>query len=111
MDDTPRSEGNTPQTLGDVLYAGHPSRGFPEADWVQLVESVAAGDRLALNRLYQRTHRVVFTLLVRLTSNARTAEDLMLHLYRDLWRGRPWYDATKGTVLGWIMNEARARAL
>jgi RNA polymerase sigma-70 factor (ECF subfamily) len=115
MDRTPYSMGARPQvaatTLGDVLYAGHSSRGFPEADWVRLVESVAAGDRLALDRLYQRTDRMVFTLLVRLTSNARIAEDLMLDLYRDLPRGTPRHEAVHGTVLGWIMNETRARAI
>jgi RNA polymerase sigma-70 factor (ECF subfamily) len=94
-----------------VLYAGHPDRGPGESDWVQLVRSVAAGDRLALNRLYARTHRVVFTLLVRLTSNARMAEDLMLDLYLDLWRGARPYHAAGGAVLAWILNETRARAI
>ena len=105
-----RSQGGRP-TLGDVLYAGHPDRGPAESDWVRLVRSVGAGDRLALNRLYARTHRVVFTLLVRLTSNARMAEDLMLELYLDLWRGTRPYDVARGTVLAWILNETRARAI
>ena len=97
-------------TLGDVIHAGQASRALTEADWIQLAESVAAGDRLALNRLYVRTHRLIFTLLVRLTSNARIAEGLMIDLYTDLWRGMSRYNGAKGTVLGWIMNETRARA-
>lgn len=114
MDNSPTPSGATPQvatTLGDILYAGRLHRGLAEVDWRRLVEAIAAGDRIALDRLYLRTHRVVYTLLVRLTSNAGVAEDLMCDLYRDLWRGSPHYSIDKGTVLGWIMNETRSRAI
>lgn len=98
-------------TLGEVLYAGRAARAPAEDDWVRLVQALAAGDRLALDRFYARTHRVVFTLLVRLTSNASIAEALMVELYRDLWRGEPRHDPAKAMVLAWLMNEARARAI
>jgi hypothetical protein len=40
-------------TLGDVLYARSkaPAR---EQDWATLVQSIAAGDQLALHALYER---------------------------------------------------------
>ena len=100
-----------PATLGDVLYAGKSTKPIPEKDWVALVRSIAAGDQLALHALYERAHRLVYTLIVRLTKNRETAEELTLDVFHDVWRRASRYDAANGTVLGWIMNQARSRAI
>jgi len=105
------NRGESPATLGDVLYAGKSKAPVPEQDWVRLVHSIAAADQLALHALYERAHRVVFTLVMRLTSNRETAEELTLDVFHDVWRRASSYDAAKGTVLGWIMNQARSRAI
>lgn len=97
-------------TLGDVLYAT-PKDPPPERDWERLVQAIANGDQLALNDLYERAHRVVFTSLVRITANRQTAEELTIDVFHDVWRGASRYDAEAGTVLGWIMNQARSRAI
>jgi RNA polymerase sigma-70 factor, ECF subfamily len=102
---------SSPGTLGDVLYADKSKALVPEQDWVVLVQSIAAGDQLALHALYERTNRVVFTLIVRITSNRETAEELTLDVFYDVWRRASRYDARNGTVLGWIMNQARSRAI
>ena len=98
-------------TLGDVLYGGDSRKVLSEADWVQLVRSIGQGDQLALHRLYERAHRLVFTLIVRITSNRETAEELTLDVFHDIWRRAAAYDPANGTVLGWIMNQARSRAI
>jgi RNA polymerase sigma-70 factor (ECF subfamily) len=98
-------------TLGDVLYADKSKTVESEKAWVALVQSIAAGDQLALHALYERTHRVVFTLIMRITSNRETAEELTLDVFHDVWRRASRYDAANGTVLGWIMNQARSRAI
>jgi RNA polymerase sigma-70 factor (ECF subfamily) len=100
-----------PKTLGDVLYSGSSQALVSEKNWVRLAESVAAGDASALHALYERTHRPVFTLMVRLTSNRETAEELTVDLFDDMWRKASRYDPSKGTVLGWVMNQARAKAI
>jgi RNA polymerase sigma-70 factor (ECF subfamily) len=100
-----------PATLGDVLYAGKSKTPVSEKDWVGLVQCIAAGDQLALHALYERTHRVVFTLIMRITRNRETAEELTLDVFYDIWRRASRYDAANGTVLGWIMNQARSRAI
>ena len=101
----------SPATLGDVLYANRSKAVEAETAWVALVQSIAAGDQLALHALYERTHRVVFTLIMRITSNRETAEELTLDVFHDVWRRASRYDAANGTVLGWIMNQARSRAI
>jgi RNA polymerase sigma-70 factor (ECF subfamily) len=97
-------------TLGDVLYAKSEAP-VAEQEWAALVKSVAAGDEVALHALYDRAHRVVFTLIVRITANRETAEELTLDVFHDVWRRASSYDAANGTVLGWIMNQARSRAI
>jgi RNA polymerase sigma-70 factor (ECF subfamily) len=100
----------TPATLGDVLYTKSKSQ-VPEQEWAALVQSIAAGDQLALHALYERAHRVVFTLVMRITANRETAEELTVDVFHDVWRRASGYDAANGTVLGWIMNQARSRAI
>jgi RNA polymerase sigma-70 factor, ECF subfamily len=101
---------NGPSTLGDVLYAKS-TAAVPEQDWAKLVQAIAAGDQLALHALYERAHRPVFTLIMRLTANRETAEELTVDVFHDVWRRASQYDAAAGTVLGWIMNQARSRAI
>jgi RNA polymerase sigma-70 factor (ECF subfamily) len=97
--------------LGDLLYANNAVTPVPEEDWVGLVQSMAAGDQRALHALYDRTHRMVFTLIVRITDNRETAEELTLDVFHDVWRRAARYDAAGGSVVGWIMNQARSRAI
>lgn len=101
----------SPGTLGEVLYAGKPKALVSENGWAALVQRIAAGDQQALHALYERAHRVVFTLMVRITGSRETAEELTLDVFHDVWRGAARYDAANGTVLGWIMNQARSRAI
>ena len=100
----------SPATLGDVLYARSKAP-VPEQDWAALIQSIAAGDQLALHALYERAHRMVFTLIMRITANRETAEELTIDVFHDVWRRASRYDAANGTVLGWIMNQARSRAI
>src|SRR5438874_7607142 len=105
-----KSTDKTPATLGDVLYAKSKAP-VPEQDWATLVRSMAAGDQLALHTLYEMAHRMVFTLIMRITANRETAEELTIDVFHDVWRRAARYEAANGTVLGWIMNQARSRAI
>ncbi len=98
-------------TLGDLLYADKARARVPEQDWVELVRAIAAGDQSALRGLYERTHRLVFTLMMRITGNRQSAEELTLDVFHDVWKRGGRYDPADGTVLGWIMNQARSRAI
>src|SRR5688572_22425924 len=98
-------------TLGDLLSADKARARVPEQDWVELVRAVAAGDQSALRALYERTHALVFTLTMRITGNRQSAEELTLDVFHDVWKRGDRYDPADGTVLGWIMNQARSRAI
>jgi DNA-directed RNA polymerase specialized sigma24 family protein len=98
-------------TLGDVLNADGAEESLAERDWVMLVAYVAAGDQRALRQLYERTHCLVFTLIARIIHSRDTANDLTVDVFYEIWRTAPTYDPVDGSVVGWIMNHARTKAL
>jgi RNA polymerase sigma-70 factor (ECF subfamily) len=99
------------RTLGDLLYSNEAKVRVSEKDWVRLVQSIAEGDQLALHSLYERMHRIVFTLIIRITNNPETAEELTLDVFHNVWQRASSYDPADGSVIGWIMNQARSRAI
>jgi RNA polymerase sigma-70 factor, ECF subfamily len=104
--------GETPEnTLGALLYADESKNRVSEDEWFALVQAIAGGDQLSLRALYERTHRLVYTLSVRITNNPQTAEELTVDVFHDVWRRAGTYDPADGTVLGWVMNQARSRAI
>jgi RNA polymerase sigma-70 factor, ECF subfamily len=98
-------------TLGDVLYANGAKPRVSESEWVGLLQAIARGDQLALHALYGRAHRIVFTLIMRIVQNRDTAEELTVDVFHDVWKRAGSYDGSRGTVIGWIMNQARSRAI
>ena len=104
------ADATTTLTLGDLLYADKAKTRASENDWLGLVRSIAAGDQLAMRGLYEHTHRIVFTLIMGLTDNREIAEELTLDVFHGVWRRAPKYDAADGSVVAWIMNQARATA-
>jgi len=106
-----RRKSDTRNTLGALLYADPSKTRVSEQEWMELIQSVAAGNASALYELYERAHRVVFTLLVRLSHNSKVAEALTVDVFHGIWKRAGSYDAATGSVLGWIMNQTRSRAI
>ena len=102
---------SSPKTLGDVLYTDESNPLVLEAGWVGLVQCIAAGDQLALHSLYQWSHRIAFTVALRLLKNSEAAAEVTLKVFQDVWRKATEHDRTKGSVIGWIANLTRERAV
>lgn len=101
----------TTGTLADLLCADRTDSIVLERDWVRLIGAVGRGDQRALRLLYERTQRVVFTLIMRIVDERECAEELTLELFHDVWRGSAPFDAAGGTVVAWILSQARCRAI
>jgi RNA polymerase sigma-70 factor, ECF subfamily len=102
----PQGHEKSATTLGDLLLADCSS----ERDWVDLLARIATGDQHALRILYQRTHRLVFTLAVRICGSREHAEEVTLDVFHDVWRRASDYRPT-GSVIAWIMMQARSRSI
>jgi RNA polymerase sigma-70 factor (ECF subfamily) len=98
-------------TLGGLLNSVDTISHTSEKEWVALVRAIAVGDTGAFGTLYMSTHGIVFTSLARITGHRATAEELTVEVFHDVWRSASTYDPASNTVVGWIMNLARARAL
>jgi RNA polymerase sigma-70 factor, ECF subfamily len=101
----------SPHTLGDILYGAEFQQRVPETDWIAMIRAIVAGDTSAFGNLYMMTHGVVFTLVVRITGARNIAEEVTIETFHDVWRGARDYDPASGSVVAWIMNLARTRAL
>ena len=100
---------NPPNTLGDVIFRDVES---PPASkgLVDLVHAIAAGDHPALRALYQRSHRIVFTLIMRITTIEKSAEEVTLTCFTSVWRERR-STSCRRPVIGWILNQHGSRAI
>jgi RNA polymerase sigma-70 factor, ECF subfamily len=102
--------GHRSGTLGALLYADTSKPRVSENEWVELLRAVAARDPAALNALYQRLHRVVFTIILRITRSREAAEELTVDVFHNVWRRAGDYESSGGSVVAWIMYQARSRA-
>lgn len=98
-------------TLGALLYADRARPRIAESEWSALVTAVALRQQPALNALYARAHRIVYTLALRITGSRDGAEEVTVDTFHEVWKRAGDYDASGGTVVGWIMNLARSRAI
>src|SRR5215469_4964739 len=98
----PVPDGRDQGTLGYLLYSRGTNDLPLEKDWVAPVRSMATGSRLALRELYGRSYRLVFALIMRITSDRATAEELTVDVFHEAWRRAGSYDPESGTVIAWL---------
>ena len=48
---------------------------------------------------------------MRITRRREHAEEITVDVFHDVWRRSAQYDPAGGSVVGWIMNQARSRAI
>lgn len=98
-------------TLGELLYGRNANDQILEAEWIALVYAVGTQDQYAFQTLYLWTHRLVFTLILRITNDWFATKEAVLDVFHEVWQRASRFDPFDDTVIGWIMNKARSRAL
>lgn len=78
---------------------------------VLLIDAVAAGDRDAFGKLYQRTAPKLFAILLRILRNRGTAEDALQDVFLKIWQNAGSFSAEAGPPMGWLISVARNRAI
>jgi RNA polymerase sigma-70 factor (ECF subfamily) len=78
-------------------------------------ESVLAGlkngDESAIEQIYAEYGRVVFGYLRRTLGDAGAAEDNQQQVFTEVWKRGATYDPSRASLLTWIMQIARSRAI
>src|SRR2546426_6293662 len=82
-----------------------------DADDAALVRAMAAGDRDALAKLYDRHSSILLGLAMRIVRERREAEDLLHDVFLEAWRHAKDFDPKRGRVRTWLAIRMRSRAL
>ncbi len=76
-----------------------------------LMTRVAAGDAPALEALFDRHAGVIKSVIFRIIHNEAEAEDVLMEVFNEAWKGASKYSAQKGKALGWLVTMARRRGI
>jgi RNA polymerase sigma-70 factor (ECF subfamily) len=84
---------------------------MPTTPGADLIRAMAAGDRDAFARFYDRYAPLVFPLVLRIVRDRADAADVIQDVFWEAWRGAAAYDPGRGTPEAWIVMRARTRAI
>ena len=82
----------------------------PGAD-ILLLERIVARDPRAVGDLYDRHHRLLYGLIVRILRDRGEAEDVLQDVFVQAWTRAATYNVTLGSPAGWLVRIARNRAI
>src|SRR5690348_8275906 len=76
-----------------------------------LVERVARGESRALELIYDRHNRGVYSLALRLLGDTAAAEEVVQETFLKLWRQPNAYQPARGRLLPWLLGVAHHHAV
>jgi len=75
------------------------------------MERMVQRDEAALEALYDRYAGLLSSVLNRILRDRQAAEEILQDIFYQLWRTAPQFDASRGSLPGWLMVIARNRAI
>ncbi len=84
--------------------------GGERPDDAALMAELARGEQSALEQLYDRYGRAIYSLVLRITQHGGTAEEIVQDVFLQLWKNAPLYQPER-RLEPWLFTIARNRAL
>lgn len=72
-----------------------------------LYSRIQSKDKAALEQLYDRYEKILFSFLVKMTEDRDLAEEALQEVFIKLWRGKGEYDESKGKFTSWLFTMSR----
>lgn len=76
-----------------------------------LIERIVARDETALAHLYDRYARMLTSMLNRILRDTQAAEEILQDIFYQLWCTASRFDASRGSLPGWLLVIGRNRAI
>src|SRR4029450_2034199 len=76
-----------------------------------LIRRMAAGDRDAFSRFYDRYSPLVFPLILKIVRHRSDAADVLQDVFWETWQGAASSGPARGTPEAWMITRARTRAI
>lgn len=76
-----------------------------------LIERIMRRDESALAALYDRYAAMLISVLNRILRDTQAAEEILQDIFYQLWRTAARFDASRGSLPGWLVVIARNRAI
>ena len=68
-------------------------------------------EKAALEQLYDRYDKILFSFLYKMTEDRDLAEEALQEVFIKLWRGKGEYDESKGKFTSWLFTMSRNSAI
>jgi RNA polymerase sigma-70 factor (ECF subfamily) len=91
--------------------AASASAGPRPDDFASQMAAIVGGDKDALSGLYDSTVAKVHGLVKAIVHNGADAEEVTCDVYTQVWQTAANFDASRGSVMSWLLSIARSRAL
>lgn len=76
-----------------------------------LVAQIQGREAGALDELYSRYSRSIYSLSYRILADSAASEDVLQDVFLRLWRQPESYDAARGSLAAWLLSVAHHRAI
>ena len=77
----------------------------------ELMAKLRAGEGDALAVLFDRYHRLVLSIALKIVRDAGEAEDVMQNVFLEIFRSVAQFDPSKGTTKTWLLQYAYHRSI
>ncbi|MFD2092326.1 sigma-70 family RNA polymerase sigma factor [Blastococcus deserti] len=91
-----------------ISTARRPDDAAGDAD---VVRRIRAGDRSAVDDLYERFRRPAFALARRILGDDALAEDVLQEVFLSVWRDPAAFDRGRGSVASWLLAVVHHKAV
>lgn len=84
---------------------------YKELTDIELLGKIAKYDSRALEELYDRYSRILFTLIKKIAPNLEKTESILVDVFTIIWKKAGKFNFEKGSVYAWIITLARNKAI